>query len=224
MRKKFCPKCGKEVEELYRNLCKDCFLSKISMIEKIPNRIVVGRCKVCSKIYTRDKEFNSIEGAVGSALSKTLKQKEITDAHYRIENNKIHVTITLEVEALEKQEEKTINLVVKSITCKQCSMKSVGYYQAIIQIRAPEKLLDSIQQEIEKQINSSKSDKLAFISKIQQTKNGFDVYLGSKQIANRIARDLKEKFKANIKISRKLSGTISGKTVSRDTILVSIGE
>jgi nonsense-mediated mRNA decay protein 3 len=224
MRKKFCPKCGKEVDQLYRNLCENCILSKISITDKIPNKTVIGRCKICSKVYAADKGFNSVESAVGSALSKVLKQKEIKDANYRIENNKIHLSMILEVEGLEKQEEKNINLIVKSITCNQCSMKSIGYYQSIIQIRAPERLLDPIQKEIEKQISSFKSDRLAFISKTQQVKNGLDLYLGSKQVANQIAKRLKEKFKANIKISRKLSGVISGKTVSRDTILVSIGE
>jgi nonsense-mediated mRNA decay protein 3 len=224
MRKKFCPKCGKEVEQLYRNLCGDCFLSKISLIEKIPNKIVVGRCKICGKIYAGEKEFNSVEAAVGSALSKILKQEEIKDAHYRIKNGAIHLTITLEVEGLEKQEEKKISLIVRSITCKQCSMKFVGYYQSIIQVRAPQKLLSSIQKEIENQIELSKPDKLAFISKVEPVKNGLDIYVGSKHVASKIAKHIKEKFKANIKISKKLSGVISGKTVSRDTILVSIGD
>jgi len=223
MRKKFCPKCGREIEKIYNNLCKDCFLSKISLIEEIPDKIVIGRCKNCDRIYVGEKNFDSVKDAVDSVLSK-IKQKEIKNIDYRIEDNKIYVAITLEVERLIKKEEKTINLFVKPITCRQCSMKFVGYFRSIIQVRAPEKLLKSIQEEIEKQIISFKPNKLAFISKIEQVKNGFDVYIGSKQVASQIAKNLKKKFKTNIKISKKLSGVMRGKTVSRDTILVSIGE
>ncbi|MEM5772711.1 MAG: NMD3-related protein, partial [Candidatus Aenigmatarchaeota archaeon] len=77
--------------------------------------------------------------------------------------------------------------------------------------------------EIENQINYlSQYDKLSFISKFEETKNGFDVFVGSKNSANQIARILKAKYKAKLKITKKLAGRIKGKKVYRDTILISI--
>lgn len=224
MRKKFCPKCGKTVEKFYRNLCKDCFLKKFSIVD-LPSKIVVRECKECGNFYLDNQIANSIEEAVDIVLSELLKKPEIHSATYRIENGKIHVTLNLKIDDLEKEEKKDINLILKNITCNSCSKKAIGYYQSIIQLRAPEKLLEIALDEMKTQIDGMrKYDELAFISKIERKKEWIDVYVGSKSTANQLAKNLKIKYRAKIKISRKLIGSISGKRVYRDTILISIGD
>ncbi|MDI6798732.1 MAG: NMD3-related protein [Candidatus Aenigmarchaeota archaeon] len=223
MSRKFCPKCGKTAEKFYENLCKDCFLSKISFSKLIPDRIVIKRCKSCNRTFS-DNRAASVENALESILSNLLIQPEIKKAIYRIEDKKVHINLNLKIADLEKTEEKISNLIIKKITCRACSMRSIGYYQSILQVRAPENLLGKISKEIEERINIlSQYDNLAFISRYEEVANGFDVYIGSKRSALEIAKNLKNKLKANIKISRKLSGSIRGKKVYKDTILVSIG-
>jgi nonsense-mediated mRNA decay protein 3 len=222
MRKRFCPKCGKEAEELYDNLCGNCFISKFSVAEKLPDRLVVKQCKICGKFFT-DRHFNSLEAAVESFLESVLEQKEIFSASYRIDGNKVILTLKLRKNNLEKTEQKTINLLAKKIICQACSMKQSGYFQATLQVRAPENLLQNIRNEIESQINHlNQYDKLAFVSDFQKTKNGFDFFIGSKNAAEQIAGALKLKYKANIKITRKLSGSIKGKKIYRETIFVRV--
>ncbi len=223
--RKFCPKCGKETGKFYENLCKDCFLEKISFLGKIPDRIIIKKCKFCNKFFHDGKGFNSLEDAIGDMLAKILEENKIQSINYRIHENKISLTLNFQVEDLEKVEEKECLLIVKNITCNSCSLKSLGYHQSIIQVRAPENLLEKIFQDIENFVEFFRSyDTLSFISKVEKQKNGFDFYIGSKKVASQIANNLKRKYKAKLKISRKLAGKIKGKKVYRDTLLISVSD
>jgi len=224
MRKKFCPKCGKESERLYGNLCKECFLKEISFIHLIPKRFLIKKCKSCERYFFENKRTESLEEMVESILSKLLSKKEIRDVSYRIQNNKLYVSLHIKINDLEKTESIVSNLVIKKITCRECALKSLGYYQVIIQVRAPENLLDKIIKKIAKSVERKKSEKFAFISKMEKFPKGFNIYIGSKRLARKITKELKKEFNAKIKISRKLSGSIRGKRVYKDTILVLIGE
>ena len=213
------------MENFYGNLCKDCFLLKVSFAKKLPDKIIVRRCKSCEKIFVGKKTANTVENAIDIILADLLKQPEVHSATYRVANSKVHINLTLKVNDLKKTEEKISNLIVKNIFCQYCHMKSTGYYQSILQVRAPSNLINAIMDEIGNQIEFlNQYDNLAFISKIDRNPKGIDIYIGSKRAAVQISKYLKNKFKASIKVSRKLSGYISGKKVYRDTLLVSIGE
>lgn len=220
MGRKFCPKCGKETERFYESLCEQCFLSSFSLAEKLPKKILIKECKVCGK-FLFENFFGSTENVVEGFLRKFL-EKGINSISYRIFDCQIKLTLKKKIYDLEKIEEKTINLIKKRTICQSCAMKSSGYFQAILQVRAPQSLLQEIRDEIEKQIDYlNQYDKLAFISKFQELRNGFDVFIGSKKTANQIARNLKTKYKAKMKISKKFAGFIKGRKVYRDTILIS---
>jgi nonsense-mediated mRNA decay protein 3 len=224
MRKKFCPKCGKEVEKLYGKLCRDCFLGSIAEL-KIPSKIVVKECKDCGRIYFDDSYTDTVEESIDKILSKILEKPQIESASYRVEGDRIHVTLNLQYGDLKKSEERTILLLLKKITCKPCSMKNVGYHRSIIQLRVPERLMESIIEDIRGQVeNLRKHDKLSFISKIDRKKEGTDIYLGSKSAASHIVKNIKNQFKAKIKVTAKQAGFVNGRKVYRDTILISIGE
>lgn len=223
MVKRFCPKCGKETEKFYGSLCRDCFLEKISFLEKIPEKIIIRKCKSCEKFFYDEKAFENLEEAVGEMLARILEENKIQSINYRIYNNKVSITLNFKVENLEKTEEKESQLIVKNITCNSCSLKSLGYYQAILQVRAPENLLENISKDIENLVDFFRSyDNLSFISKTEKQKRGFDIFIGSKKVAHQVAQNIKRKYKAKIKISRKFAGRIKGKKVYRDTILISL--
>ncbi|MEM5836554.1 MAG: NMD3-related protein [Candidatus Aenigmatarchaeota archaeon] len=222
MREKFCPRCGKRTEKLYEGFCESCFLSRFSFAEKIPAKILVKECKLCGKFFL-NKSCGSMENLIETFLQNFLKEEDLTSISYRISDNKLYLNLLLKINNLEKKEEKVLDLVIKKIICQACSMKASGYFQAILQVRAPPEFLQEIKEEIEKQMSYlNQYDNLAFISKLEETKNGFDVFVGSKNSANEMARLLKTKYKAKLKITRKLAGRIRGKKVYRDTILISI--
>jgi nonsense-mediated mRNA decay protein 3 len=222
MGKKFCPKCGKEAEEFHDGLCVNCYLSQFSVIEKLPQKLIIKECKSCGKFFINGSS-DSVENLVEYFLEDLLQQKEIVSASYRIAKNKFFLTLKVKKDDLEKTEEKTLDLIFKKIICQSCAMRESGYFQATLQVRAPGNLLPEIKDEIQNQINYlSKFDRLAFISNLRDAKNGFDVFIGSKNSANQIARTLKLKYKAKSKITRKLAGSVKGKKVYRETILISI--
>ncbi len=220
-RSKFCPKCGKETEKFYDNLCKDCFLQKIE-IPDLPEKIVIRQCKICGKFYGDERGEPVLESAVDKVLKKSLNEKEIQSATYRIDKNKIYSEITLEVSGLRKSIELDFDLVEKVTICKFCSQKLSGYFNVILQIRGgqTEKILEEIKTEMER---LNKKDELAFISKIEKVKNGVDIYIGSKSAAHKVVNFLKIKYKVTTKISRKQYGIKEGKKVYRDTILILLG-
>ena len=225
---KFCPKCGKQTEKFYDNLCKNCFFEKFSLVDKLPERFVLKQCKNCGKIYANEDFAETIEGALDILLRELLQDKHmqaLNSASYRIEGRRVHVTLVLHVEDLEKIEKKDVELVVKAIICQSCSMQISGYFQSVLQLRAPKELLEAMFDEAQQQVEFlSHYDQHAFISKIEKRKEGIDLYIGSKKVAMQMAKNIKNKFNASITISRKISGLYQGQKAYRDTILVRLGE
>ena len=222
---KFCPKCGRTAEKLYDGLCADDFLKTISFEKLVPAKIIVKQCKICGRFYIDKYSASTLEGAVDLLLQKVLKEKIIHSAAYRIEGNKIHITLAIIYEDLEKKEEFSRELVIKNIICNSCNMKNSGYFNAILQIRVPEKILQIIIDDILNQIDLMHNyNDMAFIGKTERKKEGVDFYIGSKDVAEQIAKNLKIKYDAETKKSSKQSGYLSGKKIYRDTILVRIGK
>jgi len=218
--RKFCPKCGKITDNFYDNLCRNCFLENISILDKLPEGIKIRICKFCGRILVDKKYFDTVEKAVDHILASLLDKLEVKSASYRISKNKVYVSIKLKFDDIEKSEEKSISLLLKYITCELCSIKAGRYYNSIIQIRSknPERIFRGIEKKMH---DINKSDPYAFISKIEKIPHGYDIYIGSKSAASRVANYIKSKYNVKIKITRKLSGSISGKKSYKDTILIS---
>jgi len=225
---KFCPRCGEPADKFYGKVCKNCHLETSTAIDKIPGRLVLRSCKNCGRIYSNEKFAMTIEGAMDILLEEMLENMELGVLHsatYRIEGGKVHITLVLRVEDAQKVEKKDAELVIKSILCENCSMKGSGYYNSIMQLRTPKELIEPFFEDIQQQVDMmSRYDSMAFISKIEKKKEGIDLYFGSKRAATQVAKNLKDKFKASILITRKNAGLHQGKKVYRDTILVRIEE
>lgn len=225
MRKKFCPKCGKETNEFYENLCKNCFLEKFSSLEKIPKKILIKECKFCGKYFYKKILKENVESLIEAILSEILEKGKIESINYRIFENKLKMEIETKIRGLKKAEEFLSELIIKQSICNICQMKEKGYAQAIIQLRCSDKILPKIEEDIRREVEIlNKFDLLAFISKIEKEKNGLNFYIGSKKSAREIAKILKRKYKAEVKFSRKLVGFERGKKVYRDTILIKISD
>jgi nonsense-mediated mRNA decay protein 3 len=224
MLKKFCPNCGNPTEKFYNNLCGDCFLKNVSILETLPKRFVVMLCKICGKYYLGSESGENLDEVVEKMLKKMLKKPESKFATYRLHDKKVFVTLQIKIQDLQKTEEKEFDLVLKGITCNFCNLKKSGYYKAILQLRVRKDIEKIVQNEIDMLVAKlNKSDNFAFISQRQKLKEGIDLYFGSKSAASKVAQYLKKKYGAEIKISQKIFGmTSSGKTAYRDTILVSI--
>lgn len=88
------------------------------------------------------------------------------------------------------------------------------YYEAIIQIRPKdEEILNFVDNQIKKRKN-------VFISKIVEKRFGVDVYISDQRFARSLGKKLKDKFKGELKTSRKLHtrDKMKSKNVYRVTV------
>lgn len=222
-RGKFCPKCGKQTESLYQGLCDDCFVKKIDLPVEIPEKLVLGTCKMCGRTFLGESKFSSQEAAADIFLQKILKNKKVKSATYRISGDHMFLNIFVESEGFMVGMEKKIHLVNKSITCNSCNLQKSSYYNVILQIRVPEKMREKIVEEVAKEIKRlSDGDPHAFISGVVELKEGVDLMIGSKNATRRVVKYLQNKYGVETRISRKLSGLIEGRRSYRDTVLVSL--
>ena len=227
LKTKFCPKCGREADRLYDGMCVGCFFEKHSI--EVPERVVVKRCKYCGKYFLGRTAYSRLEDVINNELKKILgAEKSVTmkmgikSINYRVANGKAHVSLKFDFEGIQKSEEHQIKIDERAMTCEQCALAGAHYYNAILQIRVPDKIMDAVLNEVRKRVESMKSDRLAFITDVNSVKGGVDVYIGSKGAANRIARAIKDKFGAHLTNTRKIGGAKDGKNVYRDTILILI--
>lgn len=221
MRKKFCPKCGKDADVLYDGVCKDCLAKKENILSKsLPDTIKLNECKVCGKVFGAGKGHQTVYGAVEEAVTKHLKKKEIESASFRLREGVVTVTA---IYPGGSSEEKDTNIAVKKITCKDCSLMKIGYFNSIIQIRGTESWTKEVLDLIEDIVGRlNKKNGMSFISKIEHIKQGYDIYIGSKFAARTAWHAVRLKYPVEVKITSKLGGSDGGKKIYRDTILIKL--
>ncbi|NOR49010.1 MAG: NMD protein affecting ribosome stability and mRNA decay, partial [Methanosarcinaceae archaeon] len=140
-----CPKCGKETEKLYDNVCKDCFFENIVLAE-LPLVLHAKTCQKCGARFHRGKWVNmsNVENIVIQTVEDALS------VHNLAENIEIYVEprqltpymyrVRAEVDAFVKDEpvHQELNAEVRIVreACDMCSRISGGYFEGIMQIRA----------------------------------------------------------------------------------------
>ncbi|MCD6371674.1 MAG: hypothetical protein J7L39_03070, partial [Candidatus Aenigmarchaeota archaeon] len=129
----------------------------------------------------------------------------------------IKIVYTIKVGSKKITEEKTIGIKFKNITCAECQRRISEYYGTKIQIRGnfSGDILNKI-----KDFLSKMKRKDAYISKVEELKEGIDLFVPSKSIGRQIANYIKRRYEVKVLITRKLYGLKDGKKVYKDTILV----
>lgn len=221
--KKFCPKCGKETDKFFENLCKDCFLEELSVKEFLQRSITVHVCSECQRYVAGNKLTFSFDEALKRKLKDLLKERSVERVDYVAVANRIELKVFLNKHGLRKVETFVIPFYEKKILCKFCNMKRTGYHNAILQITAPEKLHDEVEALVEEVVSvMMRSDNLAFISGKTRSKHGLEFKIGSKSAAMKVVKMLKREFGGEMKLSRKLVGRKKGKDLYRLTIFLRI--
>ncbi|MFH1126589.1 MAG: NMD3-related protein [archaeon] len=229
MLKKFCPRCAKETNDLFEGLCSDCYLEK-KKIADVPQNVRVLLCR-CGRSNEKKKWVSNpsievmIERVVGASV---VKDKDVS-VKIKYEpfmiNGKTVVPVTVLAEKnidgrlIEKGA--VTNLVIVPQSCENCSRLSGGYYEAVIQIRAPKNMQDQILILIKDKVNQYKdADMFSFITQVQASKDGTDVYLGSAKIAQKVEQETKRIYNVTTKITHSIQGVKDGKEIKRMTVLL----
>jgi len=125
------------------------------------------------------------------------------------------------------EEEYNIEIRFSYGTCDTCGMKSGGYYEATLQIRADGRQLTEAEEDdivdtvTEMTIAQYGFDDKAFVTKISSDKYGIDFQIGSEHLCRSIADVLESRYLAQRKQNYKLVGQDKGgKDKFRTTILI----
>ena len=209
---KFCFLCGKKTDDLIEGYCEECYNKEFNLIE-VPKEIKLVRCSKCDRTRYKnqwmDKEIDELLKDKVKVLGRNVKIKiKINDNVHVIAKGYLKGSKTV------KEEEHEIIIKIKKIVCQDCSRRTGGYYEAIIQLRGKTtEAMDFIDDNIIRENQTFR---------VEKVKNGLDIYLADKKFANRLTNDVKKKFNAKIKKNYKLVTRKKGKDIYRSVMLVRI--
>ncbi len=234
--------CGKE-GILIDGRCRECHIREAFKFS-IPGRIKVPYCKSCNSYYTNrwkllNDKLSFVEEIIGGNISsnheivivkeysKTKKDTQIK-IDFSEEGNvfKIRLGIRPFSDDSSFDMEVSTEILLSGEQCQRCSRFYGGYYEAILQIRDEEKKIELERANLIMELIDDISDRLiskdrmAFIAKVEERKEGIDIYMGSLSAGRKIANELIKKYGGTIAESHKLMGLDkdSGKKIYRTTI------
>ncbi|MHC1635840.1 MAG: NMD3-related protein [Candidatus Methanospirareceae archaeon] len=223
-REKFCPKCGRRNDEFIQSLCKECFLEEIKLLEVGDLEITV--CKRCNN-YFKGRKRTSVEKEVEDFVKKEIRRRYGYDVKVRVEEEErrrgsveVSLDIEAEIEGVRIEERGKKRIILKRSVCERCNKQASGYYEAIVQIRAKDRVPTEEEEEIATEIAHLLLGEADFISKIETLREGLDLYVSSIECGRKISREISKRLGGNITESRKLYGRKEGRNVYRVTFSV----
>lgn len=236
----FCPKCGKNADVFYENVCKNCFIKDKKLLE-CPAVLFSKICPVCGSVYKRgkwsareDENETIIECVKGSLkldnqvsnLELTLSPKQLDYSRYRV-----HIDAKAKIKDMPVELEQDTEVRISWETCDTCSRISGGYFEGIVQIRAEKRLPAKEElgrcKEIAESVSArsrEKGDRLAFIAKTEELGEGIDFYVGSIKLGKQICRAIIDVFGGKFTESPKLVGQKNGEDLYRITYALRLPE
>ncbi len=206
----FCPRCGKECEELFENVCFSCLLETRQLFE-LPPAFEFETCKNCGRVKVSGKWLDSIELAFNAWLPKAFKSKVLEDVSLEaiVEAEKALVKISATIGGKKVSFQREIALVSKNAVCDSCMKLSSNYFEAIIQLRFSEKKLDAEKWVLEAENLLAvlhKKDPMAVLAKFQKVKGGLDLYVVSLRAGKHLAEELAKKHRVIVTTSYTTTG------------------
>lgn len=236
----FCPECGKETSELYDNRCSECFLSTLTLI-KCPSVLKIRVCPVCGAHFTagkwvretdqRDVLFHEITGSI--TLHPDAKHEELDISEEELDQSRflVHVTINAVVSGLNATATVDVEVRVKKETCDTCSRIAGGYYAGIVQLRADNRIISETEVDrciklADRLLNklTEKGDHFAFVSKVEELKEGVDLYIGSAASCKQVCRAIIRELGGSYTTSPSLVGKKDGEDLYRITCAMRLPE
>lgn len=203
-----CIKCGaKRGTKQFKGLfCVDCYGWRI----EIPKNVEIEVCKRCGRARMRGEWKKSSEREVQEHLVSKIKGEKFERGGVDFENKKAILYFSVDNNEMARVEREYPFSIVETI-CPDCSRKSGGYFEAIIQFRGDRNRYSKIKERIERMLR-----KKTFITKEENLKEGVNLYAGSSKTVAEVLKELELKPL----LSRKLSGLKEGKRLYRTTFML----
>lgn len=234
IKQNICPKCGKPTEE---GLCSNCRVEETEWMICEP-RVQCTQCPTCESVKTGSiwadsylKREDLIAELVmsGVKIHDDVEDLKITLSHHDPSPNRTSVKVTVEGTLYGIHVEQSCNILIVWIgeQCDRCSRFSGNYYAGTIQVRAEGRKPDDWEKEraleIAHNIEDScqnDGDRLSFITKTEETKDGVDIVISSHTIGEAISKEIKNRLGGKYTRHPKLIGEKKGKPVYRITYSV----
>ncbi|MCX6772791.1 MAG: NMD3-related protein [Candidatus Micrarchaeota archaeon] len=197
---RYCPVCGKEDSKIafLGELCENCAKTKVGDFPTV--RISV--CTKCGALLDKARKDKKVK--VEDEIIRILKLKQ-TDATY----DPIASAITYDSSF--GRITQPVLVLTEKMMCMDCGRAGTQYFEAIVQLRGPEKRVMMMADWVIKRIESR-----SFVPKVLELKEGIDIYCGSR---NEAIAALNQ-FDLSYVRTEKLAGERNGKRLYRTTLLV----
>jgi len=203
-----CPKCGANSDDVQfiGPFCINCYKFKV----KLPKSFVIKQCTKCKKVWI-DREWKPFsQKEIEKSIASKFKGKfEKVDYYLDSGTAVIYFKVGQKIYMVEKK----FNPKYENVLCRECSRRSGGYYEAIIQFRGNKENIKKYEKKL-----IHKLIKKTFLSKIEERKEGVDLFLGNSRAVFEILGKLKIKYKK----SRKLFTQKKGKKMYRLTFAIRV--
>lgn len=221
----FCPKCGKNTEELIESICKECYLKSKKLLEiNTPLRLEICNC---GRINEKNRWIlkESLKESISEHILKNIKADSGTkikiDCENRLIEGKTIIPVTITASKGPVKTEVKTSVTIITMICPDCSRLSGGYFETTMQLRGKINKIEEVKQYVAKRIEDlKKATDLSFICGIDKVNGGYDLKIGSAKVARKIAREVKNKYDMDTKESFKQWGVKNGKDIYRATIAV----
>lgn len=236
----FCPKCGKDTDIFYDNVCRQCFIGDKELV-KCPAILPARICPTCGSVFKKGKwslrgdEHETILDCVkdGIELNKEAKNIDLKMSLKQMDHSRymVHLDAEAEIKGAPIAEALDTEVRIKWETCGTCSRISGGYFEGIVQLRADKRIPK--QEELERCVgiaqdvaarSKEKGDRLAFIAKTVELGEGADLYVGSIKLGKQICRAIIDTFGGKFSESPKLVGQKNGEDLYRITFALRLPE
>lgn len=200
-----CPKCGRSEKEVrfIDAFCIDCYPYNIKLPE-----VEIEECGHCRRIrlkgewqpFNRKKFEDYVAGKCRGDFSSVEYDSKTST-----------LTFTIKKGGSEVQIRKYFEPKKKFTMCQECSRKAAGYFEAIIQLRG-----NGYEVRKHQRLLSDFLRKETFLSKVEEKKEGIDLYAGSSKAVIKILNEMGLKTL----MTKKLMGMRGGKRYYRTTFLL----
>lgn len=202
-----CIQCGTSAEAA-EHLCEQCFLERYTNVTGI-KEFVLLYCANCGR-YTATGRWNprlhlkdALAKAMKAAITTKSRPTEIIIEPHLSETEcsvgtklkiLVDIRVTTIIHGLTKNEQFSIPLKITFMLCPLCEHSQQEYFQGIIQLRnKASHQFDAAVQFIADEIHKQKQ-KGVFITKVEETRDGLDLYCSQQRYLPIIAKKIYARF------------------------------
>ena len=197
---RYCPICGKpdSENEFYKELCVDCAKERIASFPTVRVRV----CAKCSEVIDKARKKKGI-----GFEEEVTRQLKLKASHPKYSED----FTSVEYDTHAGRFSQGILVLTDKQQCADCSRAGSQYFEAIIQLRGDVKRVERMERLLIRSIESR-----SFIPKIEELREGIDIYCGSR---NEAIAALNTQSLGFLR-TEKLAGEKNGRRLYRTTLLV----